>query len=637
MKNQEYLDLISTINHHNYLYFTKASPEITDTEYDKLYFKIEEYEKQHPDKINKNSPTQRIGDEPVDEQKKIKHPFKLLSLQKANTFEQVTHFTDKFNKKDVYQTDDYMIQLKEDGLTIALYYNWFDNKQFVAATRGRGTEGEDCSKAMDLFKNKKVPKQPLAIRGEVILTNKQFEKYNQENNYTSPRNTIAGIIRKDEPLTDITFIAYNIENAEDLNISTQQEMLKQLKLWGFETPQLQKIIPANQPEKINNFIENFIKNNTRQTIDHEIDGLVIKPTNISNRNEYGFTGHHPRGQLAFKFESPEQTTILTDVTWQIGSTGRLTPVGHFKPINLLGAKIQKATLSNYGVIKNKDIRINDQVLVKRSNDVIPYIVKSYPEKRTGNEQIIEIPKNTHFEGAYLISNKVSDEQLINQWSKFVSDKGLNITQLSKQNITQLSSEKLIDLNDFTSLWNLPNIKDTLLALDHWSNTKTENLLNQLILPKELPFANIIASLSIPRVGLNTATEITKSYPTIDSLKNNQPVIPLPNRWLKPLENIIDNLDIIENILLKSNLKINQKQTKTSNELMNQTFVITGKSEKYTRKEIQKVIEEKGGHISNTVTSKTTFLIDLSPGVHSTKTTKAENLNIPIKTSLNDII
>lgn len=638
MKHQEYLDLISEVNHHNYLYFTKAQPEITDTEFDQLYFKIEKYEKEHPDKINKNSPTQVIGSEQIDESKKINHPFKLLSLKKANTFEQITQFTNKFNQKDIYQTNDYMIQLKEDGLTIALYYNWFKDNSFVAATRGRGNEGEDCSIAMSMFKNKNVPNKPIVIRGEVILTNKQFEKYNSNNTYSSPRNTISGIIRKDEPLKDITFIAYNIENAEDLNITTQQEMLQQLKDWGFNTPQLQEIISAKTPEKIITFIENFIKNDTRQTIDHEIDGLVIKPTNISNRNKYGFTGHHPRGQLAFKFESPEKVTTLTDVTWQIGATGRLTPVGHFKPINLLGAKIQKATLSNCGIIEKKDIRINDQVLVKRSNDVIPYIVESYPEKRTGNEQKIQFPKNTHFEGAYLVSDKISDEQLINQWCKFVSDKGLNITHLSKQTITQLASENLIVLNDFTSLWQLPDHKDELINLDRWSNTKTENLLNQLILKKSIPLANILSSLSIPRVGLNTATEITKSYPTLESLKNNQPVLPLQNRWLKPLENIIDNLDIIEAIINKSNLNIDtQTNVKTSTQLDNQTFVITGKSETYSRKELQKLIEEKGGRVSNTVTHQTTCLIDLSPEISSTKTQKAKKLDIKIVNSIEDIL
>ena len=640
MTHTDYLNLINQIKYHDDLYYNESQPEITDSEYDALYFQLQTYEKEHPSEISAQSPTQSISREKTTN--KIKHPFSLLSLKKANTYDEVSSYLKKFaydENLDEFSTNKFMLQLKEDGLTIALYYNWFPNQPFVAATRGGGDEGQDVSLQMNAFAKKLQTKKPVVIRGEAVIKNDVFDQLNEDGVYMNPRNAVSGMLHKEAPANDITFIAYNIENAEDIGLSTETEMLQQLEDWGFTTPELQKTFKNDDHGKDNliKFIKDFEKDNKRLSLDHDIDGLVIKPDYIANRRILGNTSHHPKNQLAYKFASPDAITILKDVVWQDGAKGRLTPVGIFDKVVLLGANVTRASLANYGNIEKRDIKIGDTILVRRSNDVIPQIVKSFSEKRTGVEKDIQIPKDAYFSGKNLFTKKVSNERLLNRWRIFVSKDGLDLKQVSQKAIESLIDNDFIDINDFSSLWNVIDHKYDLRLVEGWYILKTNNLVDQLSTPIKVTMPKFLYSLALNGVGHDTSSKISLLYPTIESIINNKPAMTL-DEWHKivgniseaPIEEIFTELDLIKNLKDKVDIiKDQSKITSTSNSLLGKTFVITGKSDKYTRNDLKKMIEEANGVVKSAVTKSLDYLIELDPSSKSTKTKKANELKISI--------
>lgn len=635
MNNKSYLKLIDTIKYHDNLYYNLSQPEITDSDYDALYFDLQKYEAENPTEISKESPTQQVSKESVSD--KIAHPFPLLSLKKANTYSEVEKYLDKFLTRDVaesssdYQTDQFLLQLKEDGLTVAMYFNWFDDNSFVAATRGGGSQGQNVSLQMSSFKHKASSiKQKAIVRGEVVLKNDEFDKMNVSGEYMNPRNAVSGIIHTDAPAENITFIAYNIENAEELGIDSEKEMLSTLKSWGFDTPELQVYFENSTQGKSNvvDYIQDFEKSNQRDRLDHDIDGLVIKPNYFGNRREIGFTNHHPKNQLAYKFASPDAITTLRDVVWQVGAKGRLTPVGVFDPIVLLGATITRASLASYGNILKRNIKIGDTVLVRRSNDVIPQIVKSFPEKRTGSEQNVEIPDTAVFNGEFLYDTSDDDTQLLNKWSIFISKDGLDIKKVSGKTIKDLNDNNLIDLNDYSSLWQLISKRDELNALKGWSDLKINNLLNQLLTPIHTTMPKFLYSLAIIGVGHTSGIKISKAYPTFESLIKNNPVIDISDIPEKTINAILSYKPII--IELAKHIVIDMPTNNDDNDLFaGHKFVVTGTAQNKSRDEIKQLVIKNGGIISNTVSKNTDYLIELSPDSNSSKSKKAQQLNIKI--------
>lgn len=647
MLKNDYLDLIEQIKHHDDLYYNKSQPIITDSDYDKLYFKLQSYEKDHPDDISPLSPTQSVSLEKTSD--KITHPYPLLSLKKANTYDEVTKYLEKFdtvstaNDPSTFMTDEFMVQLKEDGLTIALYYNWFAGNNFIAATRGGGEQGQNVSLQMAAFNDMNINK-PVVIRGETILKNDAFAQMNESGSYMNPRNAVSGLLHTDAPADQITFVAYNIENAEDLGITSEDEMLHQLEDWGFTTPQLKKVFSNSKTGRaeIINFIQDFENKNDRLLLDHDIDGLVIKPNYISNRRMIGNTHHHPKNQLAYKFASPDAITTLKDVVWQSGAKGRLTPVAIFDPVTLLGANVEKASLANYDNIVTRDIKIHDKILVRRSNDVIPQIVKSFPEERNGSEIEIKVPENAHFDGKHLFSDAITDEQILNKWAIFVSKNGLDIKYTSLKTIKDLIDHNIIDKNDLSSLWNIVSKSDDLINLDGWSTIKSQKLIQQLTKPISTSMSKFLVALALNNVGPDTASKISLLHPTLSSIIDDKPAMTLEqwhtivgNMSEDTLSELYQNKDIIKK--LNHHIKIDNKNMTSpiSNKLSNEYFVITGKSELISRNELIDKINMNGGAFQKTVSSKTTYVIDLSEnGSSSSKIQKAIKMNIKV-ISLND--
>lgn len=643
MTHNDYLELIKTIAYHDDLYYNQSQPVITDSEYDKLYFQITTYENEHPDLISPTSPTQLVSKESFTNE--IEHPFPLLSLKKANEYAQVEQYLNKFktltDQKDIkneYKTDSFIVQLKEDGLTIAMYYNWFKSN-FIAATRGGGGKGQNVS--LQMAKHNQHLKEKAIVRGEAILSTKAFDDMNADGKYMNPRNAVSGLIHREETAQNIRLVAYNIENAEDFGITTEKEMLQQLKDWGFETPHLQKYFDNTDAGKkaLIDYIKSFEKNNERETIDHDIDGLVIKPNYIKNRRELGFTGHHPRNQLAYKFASADAITTLKEVIWQHGAKGNMTPVAIFDPITILGAKITKASLATVNTFKKKDLMINDKILVRRSNDVIPQIVKAFPEERTGDEVAIEIPENTHFEGEFLIADYESDEQKLARWSSFVKKDGMDIKRLSSKSIGILAENNLINLDKFSSLWQLVDKKEEIVALDGWQDKKVDYLLEQLRTPRKITMAKLMYAMTIPTIGHKVSSLLAKYYPSINDLLND--TSPYSSYDAFVAENgtlaesykntLLDNRELFEDIQQFVTIETpKETTTQVSNDsLAGKTYVITGKSDIMSRNDLTTIIVEKGGKISSAVSKNTTAVINLSDTVNSSKAKKAIALNIPL--------
>lgn len=634
MTKDEYLSLIKEVKEHDRLYYEKSSPIITDSEYDQLYFKLQNFETHHPDQISPESPTQKFGAD--DSLAEITHPYPLLSLQKAQDYDTVEYYLQKFKsgkKSNEFSTDEFIVQLKEDGLTIALYFNWFKGQPFVASTRGSGgIKGQNVTQQMIAFKNFIKTDRPVIIRGEAIMTNRAFDKLNIDGEYMNARNAVSGLLHTKAPVHDVTFVAYNIENAEEIGITTEKKMLRQLHQWGFVTPSVQQPFANTKKgrQSLLTYLQIFEESNARTLIDHDIDGLVIKPNYLGNRRQLGHTSHHPRNQIAYKFASPDAKTVLRNVIWQIGAKGQVTPVGVFDPINLLGATITKASLANFGNIKKRDIRIGDHILVRRSNDVIPQITKSFKEERTGQEKIIKVPENTKFVGKHLFVKEQSEEQLLGRWKIFVSKQGFDLKNVSQKTIRSLAAHHLIDLTNFASLWRLDRTK--MSYLPGWSDKKLNNLFAQLEKPFEITMDQFIFALAIKGIGQDTAKKISQLYPTPTAIVNNKPALSRSN-WQKQVgkisEQLITNLQehSVEIASLSPYVKI--LQTNNEQKLNQNVFVITGEAQNRSRAELTNLIEQNGGLVKKQVTSNTNYVIELTKGTISSKIKKAKELSIPI--------
>lgn len=651
---KEYDALRKEIAFHDKLYYDFDQPQITDSEYDQLYFKLTQIEKEHPDWTDKKSSSQHITGSTSKKLPKIKHEKPMLSLEKTRTKEGLQQFLDKWstNPDDLYYTDSFLVEPKEDGLTIVLYGDKATQQQpFIAATRGAGTEGEDVTESLAQIDNlKNIPSlDNLIVRGEAIITDQAFDQLNVNGEFMNSRNMVAGSIRTNDTTIaknrHVKFLAYNIENETIANISTEIDMLNLLQKLGFEIPKpIQHFENSKQgKEDLIDYILSFNQKGLRQQIDHQIDGLVIKPNVIAKRNEIGFTAHHPKSALAFKFESPDAITVLKDVIWQTGRTGQLTPVGIFEPIELLGARTSRASLANYQNIKDRDIKIGDTILVQRSNDVIPQIIKSFKEKRTGFEKEITIPKHAHFEKALLYQDHETKEQIIEKWVNFTSRKGINIDGLSRQTIKQLLDENLIQHDDFNSIFQLS--KEAFIQLSGQGETSWYNLQTSLLTArKQNTIETIIPALGIKTIGHSFTNILFTQYASWFELLNDfkqkthdefiTSLTNLDGIGLVTAEIAYTNLfapRIIQTLsnLNKTGFNLNIKQqTNISQTLQHLKFVITG-ALTHTRDEVKAMIEQEGGHVTGSVSKNTDYLVTNDTESTSSKYQKAKTLNIKI--------
>lgn len=646
-------ELRAMIHEHNYRYHVLSDPIITDGEYDALLRELVELETEHPELITSDSPTQRVGSDIVDDLPKITHPAPILSLGNALDITEVYAWRERITKLLTPDTAlDYTIEPKFDGLTVVLTY---ENGILVqAATRGNGEVGDDVTTNVRTINTipLRIPIDPsgptapplLVVRGEVLFLKEDFEKLNQQQlekglpRYVNPRNTASGTLKqKDARVTasrDLTAFVYNIVAGENPTV-TQWETLQYLRDVGFLVAE--DVRYFDDLDAAVNYLQAF----DRDSLPYEIDGLVIKVNEHAVFRELGVVGKDPRGAIAYKFPSQEATTDLLGVEANVGRTGVLTPTAILEPVFLSGVTVKQASLHNYDLITEKDIRIGDRVIVKRSGDVIPYVVGPVMGSRSGDEEPILPPITcpicaspvARIEGevAYYCTNPACPERIARNIEYFVSRSAMDIVGLGERGVRQLLDAGLI--GDEADLFTLK--ADDLLQLEGYAEKKVENLLNSIEAAKSRPLARLIGSLGIRGVGNTIAQLLVDHYHSLDTLARASTEELEAIEGLGPIiaQAIVDWFSQPRNQLLiekfrAAGVRLAEEPTQLKGDtLAGLTFVLTGTLPTMKRDEAKALIEAHGGKVVGSVSKKTNYVV--AGEAAGSKLTKAQNLGIEI--------
>lgn len=645
--------LIDKLNEYSYRYYAMDDPSISDAEYDKLYDKLVNLEKE-TGIVLPYSPTQRVGDVVLPKFNKYKHKAKLWSLAKAQNIGELKDFCEKCdrfvrdynnNNEDKLPKVSYILTKKFDGLTINITYD--DSGILVnAATRGTGYVGEEVTPQIKTIKA--VPLKidnnfSFEIHGEAIMTKEAFEKYNKTSDtpLKNLRNGAAGALRnldvRETAKRNLSSFFYDIGYVENHQFKTYKEMMKFIKDKGFPVDDYLK--ECSSYDEILKEIDYI--GEIRDSLNYDIDGVVIVIDDMRTRELLGYTVKAPKWAIAYKFEAVEATTYLNDVIWNVGRSGRVSPTGLLEPVEIGGATVRKATLNNIEDISRKRVKIGSKVFIRRSNDVIPEIM-GIAEENDMNTKTIEEPEFCPACGSHLIKegpnlfceNTLSCKpQLVKSIVHFGSREAMNIEGFSEK-----TAELLFDHINIKSISDLYRIKrEQLLTLPKFGEKKTDNLLNAIENSKNCSLNSFLYSLGIPNVGIKTAADIVKNFKSIDEIKNAS---------LEQLTEIQDIGEIVaqsvisffedENILstidelfaLGVNPVYEEGQVKESI-FSGKTVVVTGSLEKYSRNEIKDKLASLGANVSSSVSKKTDFVIaGKEPG---SKYDKAVELNIKILT------
>ena len=636
-KLQEMKDLIKEIEKHNYNYYVLDNPTISDAEYDKLYYALVDLEKETGVTLP-YSPTLRVGDTVLDGFTKKKHEVNLYSLNKVRDFEELESWVNDMKK--LADDTDFAVEYKFDGLQIVIEYN---EGVFVSATtRGNGVIGEDVSLQVKTIKS--VPLQigfkgRLIVQGEGMMTNKNFEAYNKtaEEKLKNPRNAAAGAIRNLDPKEtakrNLDYFCYSILLCDGKEFSTQQQMHDFLIENGFKTGNYFKI--CKDVHEIIHCINEI--DLIKSSLDVMIDGMVIKINKVKPREKIGWTAKFPKWALAYKFEAQETTTLLKEVVWQVGRSGRVTPIANLEPVELAGVTIQRATLNNIDDIRRKDVYENSRVFIRRSNEVIPEIMGL--AEKFENSRKIEVPLVCPSCGEKLImkgpllfcTNHLNCQaQVIDRLAHFASREAFNIEGLSDKTCKQFYED--LNVRHLSDLYNIK--KEDLLKLDKFKDKKAENIINSINNSKKIDFYRFLFALGIGEVGVKTAKDLAKKFYNLDNLRNAsfEEILEVDDVGEVIAQNIVDffadeyNKEEIQR-LFDCGVEIKETNVNLDNQILSgKTFVLTGTLSK-PREEFEKIIEDLGGKTSSSVSRNTNFV--LAGENAGSKLLKAKELNIKI--------
>ena len=633
-----YQEKIKIFKHHNFLYFEKNKPIITDGDFDKLKNEIIELEKSHKYLKDKDSPSNSVGFKPSKNFKKATHKVPMLSLANAFTQEDLVNFEKKilnYLDKEVGFKIEYSAEPKIDGISASLIYK---NKEFVTGlSRGDGKEGEDITENLKTIKDiphkiksKNFP-QEIDIRGEVFIQNSDFKKL--ANKFANPRNAASGSLRQKDPTETkkipLKFIAYTFGYEKGLKALSQNDYLIKLKEWGFKTNPLNKTI-----SKVENLMKNYFEiEKKRDQLDFDIDGIVYKVNDFSLQKRLGNVANAPRWAVAHKFSANSGISIIENIEIQIGRTGALTPVAKIKPINIGGVVVSNATLHNEEEITRKDIRIGDTAVVERAGDVIPHVISVDLKKRQKDSKKFEFPINCPSCGSKTIKDFNSTTKKEDAVRR-CSNEGYNCEKVAIEKIKHFVSKDAFNIEGFgkkivENFWNLKLIKlpqdifnldySKIENLDGWGKQSVANLRYSINLKKKITFERFIFALGIRHIGLENAKLISKN---LKSLKNFLSLAKKKNfNELLNIDGIGETqINSIKNFFLNNtNIKVlnelekiltveDAKKLKSDGLLSNKTFMLTGKLEGISRAEAKSLIEENSGSIISNVSSKLDYLI-----------------------------
>ncbi len=644
------------LHQHSYRYYVLSEPVISDAEYDALYNELKAIEDEHPDLVTPDSPTQRAGHPPDGDLPKVTHVKPVLSLANAHSAEDVHAWQERTQKLLAPDTTlVYVVEPKFDGLTIVLTYE--DGVLTRAATRGDGDMGDDVTANVRTIgsvplripvpEDGPAPPARLVVRGEVLFLKDDFQRLNDHQRategqiYVNARNTASGTLKQKDPRITaerpLTAYTYGILDAEGEVPTSQWDTERFLRALGFLTPDA--VWRFTQLDPLIDFVTSYIEQ--RHALPYEIDGLVIKVDDHRLMDELGVVGKDPRGALAFKFPAEEATTTLEGVEVNVGRTGVLTPSAILDPVFVGGVTVRSATLHNYDFIAEKDIRLNDRIYIKRSGDVIPYVIGPVIAARTGDEMPIQPPERCPFcdseviqppgEVAYYCSNAACPERVARNLIYFVSRSAMDIDGLGEQGIRLLLHAGLIE--DEADLFTLQ--AQDLLPLEGFAEKKVENLLKSIEAAKARPLGRLIASLGIRGVGNTMGDLLAKHLGSLDALAEASQedlealdgVGPILAVAVQDWFGSARNRAVVEKLRVAGVQLAAEEAAPVGDSLAGLSFVLTGTLPTLTRDAAAALIEAHGGAVKSSVSKKTSYVVvGESPG---SKATKAEALGIPI--------
>ena len=627
-------ELVDTLNKYAYEYYVLDNPSVPDREYDKLYDELQILEGETGVR-EQDSPTRRVGGEPISAFTKHEHIHRLYSLDKCVTEDELSAFDERVRK--VVPDPTYTVEYKFDGLTMCLTY---ENGLFVrATTRGNGIVGEDVTaQALTIksFPLKIDRKDVMEIQGEAIIRLSVLEKYNAtaDEPLKNARNAAAGAIRNLDPkVTEKRrpeIIFYNVNYAENGGFDSQLEIFDFLKRNGFKTFDFLRV--CKNLDEVKAAIDEIEVG--RRSIDVLTDGAVVKLNSVKEREILGYTDKFPRWAAAYKFEAEEAETTVKSVRWQVGRTGKLTPLGIVEPVELAGATVRKATLNNYGDIQKKRVKIGGRVLIRRSNEVIPEILGALGDEGKEVEKITVCPycKTPVVEvGANLFCpNEDCRPRVLAKLANFACKDGMNIDGFSEKTAGVLYDE--IGVENFSELYTLD--REKLVALDGFQDKKADNLLSAIEKSKNVALPNFIFALAIDGVGKKTAKDLAKKLKTLDGIANAsvEELASLDDVGEVMSKSIFDyfrsekNKNEIEKLLC-AGVKITEQTEVKSGSFSGEKVVLTGSLTSYTRSEAGKLVEERGGEIQSSVTKTTTLVI--AGEAAGSKLDKAKKLGVTV--------
>ena len=639
--------LTEEINYHNKLYYTDDNPEIEDYEYDKLFRELENLERDFPNLKEENSPTNKVGGMILEKFEKFEHPIAMYSLSNVMNEEEFFDFDNRMKKEINSKDIKYTVENKFDGLALELIYQ--NGKFIVASTRGDGQVGENVTNNVKVMNN--VPKNikeknKLIIRGEALITKKDFEALNREREeleevpFANPRNAASGGLRQldssESKKRRLKFFAYQIANYKDFNLTNEYKAMEFLSDLGFTVEGVHPNIDAKEVLKIYNEIQL-----NRNKMDYEIDGLVIKVDDIKSQEKLGFLSRAPRFAVAFKFKPEEKETLLNNIEVQVGRTGALTPVAKLKPVQVGGVIVSNVTLHNPNEIKSKDIRIGDTVVVIRSGDVIPKIVRVNFDKRPKESKEFVFPNKCPVcggdtaitEGDVIVRciNEECPSKITKYIEYFVSKAAMNIDGIGKEWIAIFTKSGLVKTPA-----DIYKIKKTdLYKFERMGEKLADNMLNSIKESKKTTLKRFIYSLGMRQVGETTADLLAKYFTsienfkkaTIEDLENIEGIGEISAKSIYDFLNNDKSKKIIDDLLAVGVEPIFEKMAITESKLTGKNVVITGSIEGFTRTSAKETAERLGATVQSSV-SKTTDILIVGEKAGS-KLKKAEELGIEI--------
>lgn len=648
---EEIEKLRSLICHHDRKYYAENRPEISDAEYDRLLRDLKGLEASHPQWITPDSPTQRVGERPLDGFRQVRHGVQMLSMENTYSPDEIRAFDERVRKHLSKENIEYAVELKVDGVSISLLYE--EGRLIRGATRGDGSLGDDVTANLKTIRSiplslegKHLPKR-MEIRGEVFMSREHFKKLNQEKEkegeelFANPRNAAAGSLKLLDPKLTATrkleIFCHGAGWVEGRSFKTQEELLEVFHQWGLR---------INPHRFVTRSMDDLIEycntwDEKRKSLSYSIDGMVIKVNSLEDQKRLGETSKSPRWMIAYKFPAERAKTKLLDIKVQVGRTGAITPVAILEPVFLAGTTVSRATLHNEEEIARRDIRIGDQVWIEKAGEIIPQVVGPLKEKRTGKEKKFVMPRRcpecggptrrNEEEVAVRCENIRCPAQVKERVIHFASRRALDIEGMGEALVNQLVEEGLV--HDYGDLYSLTFEK--LMTLERMGEKSVRNVLSAIEKSRSSSLNRLVYALGIRHVGLHAAQLLADAFHSISEIKKKriEELSKIPEIGTVMAASIYQFFESAEaeKVLLKLEKGgVRMKETPSAKrKLAGKTFVLTGALSTYTRNEAYEAIQKQGGRVSESVSEKTHFVVvGENPG---SKLAKAKQLNIPLLT------